>query len=271
MTSLPYRLCALDLDDTLLGPTQKISERNVAAVRAVAGLGVSMVLASGRMHESCVRYADQMGLETPVISYNGAMVRLAHSQEMWRHLEVPGEKAAFIMDYCREKGMQLNYYRDNCVYTASMTHWIEVYQQRTNAPLKVLPDFYTALHGLPSTKLVIVNDPKIIDEIQPYFAQHFGESLYITKTADEYLEFMLPEANKGAGLALVAERLNIPLAETLAFGDSHNDIPMLKTAGLGIAVGNAKPELKAVAGRIAKNNTEDGVAQMLEEIFGIGC
>ena len=267
--SLPYRLCALDLDDTLLGPTQQISERNVRAVRAVADLGVSVVLASGRMHESAVRYADQLGLETPVVSYNGAMVRLAHSQEMWRHLEVPGDKAAFVMDYCREKQMQLNYYRDNCVYSAADTHWIQVYQQRTQAPLKILPDFYIVLHGLPSTKLVIVNEPKIVGEIKPYFTEHFGDSLYITTTADEYLEFMLPEANKGAGLALVAQRLNIPLAETLAFGDSHNDIPMLKTAGLGVAVGNAKPELKAVAGRIAKPNTEDGVALMLSEIFGI--
>ena len=269
MPALPYRLCALDLDDTLLGPTQQISERNVRAVQAVAALGVSVVLASGRMHESVIRYANQLGLETPVVSYNGAMVRLAHSEEMWRHLEVPGDKAAFVMDYCREKGMQLNYYRDNCVYSAADTHWIQVYQERTQAPLKILPDFYTILHDLPSTKLVIVNEPKIVDEIKPYFAAHFGDSLYITTTADEYLEFMLPDANKGAGLALVAERLNIPLAETLAFGDSHNDIPMLQTAGLGVAVGNAKPELKAVAGRIAPPNTEDGVALTLAEIFGI--
>ena len=270
MTNLPYRLCALDLDDTLLGPTQQISERNVAAVRAIAALGVNVVLASGRMHESVIKYADQLGLETPIVSYNGAMVRLAHAQAMWRHLEVPGDKAAFVMDYCRENSMQLNYYRDNCVYSAADTHWIQVYQQRTQAPLKILPDFYAVLHGLPSTKLVIVNEPKIIDAISPYFAQHFGENLYITTTADEYLEFMLPEANKGAGLALVAKRLNIPLSETIAFGDSHNDIPLLKTAGLGVAVGNAKPELKAVAGRIAKPNTEDGVAQMLAEVYRIG-
>ena len=269
MTALPYRLCAIDLDDTLLGPQQQISERNVRAVRAVAALGVSVVLASGRMHESAVRYADQLGLETPIVSYNGAMVRPAHSAEMWRHLEVPGDKAAFVMDYCRERDMQLNYYRDNCVYSAKDTHWIQVYQQRTQAPLKILPDFYTALYGLPTTKLVIVNEPKIVDAIHPSFSAHFGNEIYITKTADEYLEFMVPDANKGSGLALVAERLNIPLAETLAFGDSHNDIPLLKTAGLGVAVGNAKPELKAVAGRIAPPNIEDGVAQTLAAIFGV--
>ncbi len=269
LSQLPYRLCAIDLDETLLGPTQQISERNVAAVRAVAALGVSVVLASGRMHESVANYAEQLGLETPIVSYNGAMVRLAHSNEMWRHLEIPGEQAKFVMDYCREENMQLNYYRDNCVYSAAETHWITIYQQRTKAPLKILPDFYTALYGLPTTKLLIVNEPTIIDAIQPYFVQHYSDNLYITTTSDEYLEFMLPEANKGAGLALVAERLGVPLSETLAFGDGHNDIPLLQTAGLGVAVGNAKPELKAVAGRIAKPNTEDGVAQMLAELFGI--
>ena len=269
MTALPYRLLAIDLDDTLLGPQQEISERNVRAVRAVAALGVEVVLASGRMHESVLRYAEQLGLETPVLSYNGAMVRPVHDPVPWRHEEVPGDKTVFVLDYCRENNLQLNYYRDNCVYSKAETPWIKLYQQRTQAPLKIMPEFDTVLRGKSSTKLVIVDAPEQINAMQPFFTAHFGDNLYITTTADEYLEFMVPTANKGTALGFVAERLNLPAAAIMAFGDGHNDIPMLQWVGMGVAMGNAKPELKAVANRVAPLNTEDGVAQVLEEVFGL--
>ena len=269
MTDLPYRLCALDLDDTLLGPTQQISPRNIAAVRAVAALGVTVVLASGRMHESMQQYAEQIGLEGPLISYNGAMVRPVHEPQPWLHESVDGEKAAVILDYCRDHHLQLNYYRDNCIYTAAMNHWIELYQRRTNAPLKVLPDFYDALRGLPSTKLVIIDAPEKVEILKPHFATAFGSSLYITTTADEYLEFMPPTASKGAALQFLTQQLGLAPADVIAFGDGHNDIPMITWAGMGVAMGNAKTELKNVSDRVIGNSDADGIAIALEEIFSL--
>ena len=268
MPPLPYRLCAVDLDDTLLGPDHRISECNVRAVQATVARGVTVVLASGRMHEATLRYAEQLGLETPIISYNGAMVKLPSTGEEWLHERVPADLAATVMDYAEERGLQLNFYLNGLVYTAAYTKWMQLYHERTQCPYEVMPSLYTAMRGQSPTKLIIVDTPEYTNSLVPGFRKQFAGKLYVTKSTDEYLEFMPADANKGAALALVAERLGITAAETMAIGDSFNDIPMVQWAGLGLAVANAKPELQAVADRIIGRYDEDGVGIALDEIFG---
>ncbi len=269
MTALPYRLCALDLDDTLLNSHQELSERNERAVRGILEKGVHIVLASGRIHSSAKRFADKLNLDAPIISCNGAMVRTPISNEIWLDESIPGELCIPVMDYCEQNNLQLNYYRDDVVYSKEYTSWLQLYHTRTKVPLKIIPDFYSQMRGLPSTKLVIVDSPERTDALTPIFKEMLGQHLYITKTTDEYLEFMPLQANKGSALRLVAERLGVDMSETLAFGDGHNDIPLLQAAGMGIAVGNAKAQLKAVAGRVIGHHDEDSVGIALEEIFGL--
>lgn len=269
MTVLPYRLCALDLDDTLLDSHQELSERNERAVQDILKKGVNVVLASGRIHSSALRFADKLNLDAPIISCNGAMVRTSRSNEIWLDESIPGDLCTPIMDYCEEHNLQLNYYRDDVVYSKEYTTWLQLYHTRTKVPLKLIPDFYAQMRGLSSTKLVIVDSPERTDALAPIFKEMLGKYLYITKTTDEYLEFMPLQANKGAALRLVAERLGVDMSETLAFGDGNNDIPLLQAAGLGIAVGNAKSALKAVAGRVIGHHDEASVGATLEEIFGL--
>ena len=265
--SLPYRLCAIDLDDTLLGPDHAVSPRNVAAVRSVVARGVTVVIASGRMHEATLRFVEQMGLETPIISYNGAMVKNPHTGEIWLHDRIAGAVAAQVMDYARDQSLQLNYYLNDHFYSAAYTAWAKLYHDRTQAPIELLPEMYATLRGTEPTKMILVDSKELTDRLLPVFHERFGAGLYVTKSNDEYLEMMPPEANKGVALALVAAKFGIAPAETIAFGDSYNDIPMLHWAGLGIAVGNAKPETKAAAQRIVGTNAEDGVGVALEQIF----
>lgn len=269
MPSLPYRLVALDLDDTLLGPTQRLSERTLRAVRALVTRGAYVVLASGRLHSAIQRFADQLGLETLIISYNGAMVRHSRTQEIWLHEQLPADLAEILLDYCAPQRLQLNWYLHDTVLTAAYTPWLSLYQRRTLAPVEIRPNFVTEVRGTHPTKLIIVDDPQANDVRRHRFQEQFGTRLYITRTADEYLEFMPPTANKGIALALVASRLGIAPEETIAFGDGSNDLPMIRWAGMGVAVANARAELQAVADRIAPSNEEDGVAVVLEEIFGI--
>lgn len=267
MPPLPYRLCAIDLDDTLLGPDHAVSARNAAAVQAVVAQGVVVVIASGRMHESTLRFAEQMGLETPIISYNGAMVRNPHTGETWLHDRIAGGIAAQVMDYARDRDLQLNYYLDDHFYSAAYTSWAKLYHERTLAPIEIVPDMVDTLRGTEPTKMIIIDTQEKTDSLLAPFRDRFGDGLYVTKSNDEYLEMMPPQANKGFALALVAGKFGITAAETMAFGDSYNDIPMLKWAGLGIAVANAKPETKTAAQQTVGSNAADGVGIALERIF----
>ena len=267
--SPPSRLCAVDLDDTLLGADHKISARNAQAIAAVRAEGVVVVLASGRMYETTLPFVNQLDLDTPVICYNGAIVRHPRTGETWLQEQVPAELAAVVRAYATENHLQLNYYLSGHLYSAAMTPWLELYQSRTNSPIELLNDFNSALSGTTPIKMIIVDSPQRTDELLPVFRDRFAGELYVTKSNDEYLEFLPPAANKGTALAAVAARYGVLRAETVAIGDSWNDIPMLRWAGIGVAVGNAKTDVKAVAERVVATNAEDGVAQALYESFHI--
>ena len=263
----PYRLCAIDLDDTLLGPDHKLSSRNARAIQAVRERGIIVLVASGRMFAAALPTARQLDLDTPIICYNGAMVKHPRTGEVWLEEQVEAGLAGELMDYCRDHHLQLNFYWNDLLYTAAYTSWLELYHKRTSAPVEILPAFYTELRGIAPTKLIIVDDPAVIDRLLPVFREKFAERLYVTKSNAEYLEFLPPKANKGSALAFVAERYGVTSDETIAFGDSWNDLPMMRWAGLSLAVGNAKPEVIAAANRTVLSNAEDGVGIALEEIF----
>ena len=231
--------------------------------------GITVLIASGRMFAATLPTARQLGLDTPVICYNGAMVKHPVSGDVWMEEQVEADIAGQLMDYCRENRLQLNFYWQDLLYTAEITPWLELYRNRTGAPVKVLPDFHTALRGIAPTKLIIVDEPVTIDRLLPQMREKFGSSLYVTKSNAEYLEFLPPNANKGAALAFVAERYGVSAQETIAFGDSWNDLPMIRWAGLSIAVGNAKPEVIEAADRVVLRSSEDGVGIALEEIFDL--
>lgn len=174
-----------------------------------------------------------------------------------------------LMDYCREASLQLNFYWHDLLYSKVYTPWLELYHKRTGAPLELRSDFYTAMKGIAPTKLIIVDAPERIDLLLPEMRERYGDKLYVTKSNKEYLEFLPPGANKGSALAFVVDRYGFTAAETIAFGDSWNDLTMMEWAGLSVAVGNAKPEVIAAADRTVLSNAEDGVGVALEEIFNL--
>jgi len=118
-------------------------------------------------------------------------------------------------------------------------------------------------------KVLIVDEPEVILRLCSELTPHFAGRAYVTISNAEYLEFMPPHVDKGQALAVVAEYYGIAQDKVIAFGDAGNDVPAIRWAGLGVAMDNAKPDVKAVADRIAPPYDEDGVAVVLEEIFGL--
>ena len=261
-----YKLAAIDLDETLLGPDHLISLRNARAVHALTERGVTCVIASGRMHQATTRYADQLNLKSPIISYNGAMVRNHCNGETWLHLRMPTDPAAEIIQFCAHHKRHLNLYLDDHLYVAERTKWAEFYLEQTGSPMEVVGDL-TRFCGEQPTKMILIDNPTTTDRLLDYFKYHFGDALYITKTNPQYLEFMNRSASKGVALELVAKRMGTKQSETIAFGDGLNDLPMIKWAGLGVAMGTAKPEVIAVADRTAPPYDEDGLGMFIEEML----
>ena len=123
------------------------------------------------------------------------------------------------------------------------------------------------MKGRAPTKLIIVDSLERTNSLLAPMKAHFGETLYITKTDDEFLEFMNPHVSKAVGLEFTATRLGIDREAVWAFGDSYNDVPMLEWAGRSFAMANGKPEARAAASDAAPDSEDDGVAQILERAF----
>ena len=147
-----------------------------------------------------------------------------------------------------------------------MTHWAKVYQARTGSVPQAVHDL-ACFDGRRPTKILLIDTREVTDELLGRFQTQFGDSLYITKTEDEYLEFMDAGVSKGVALAQVAASLGVPQAACVAIGDSFNDASMVQWAGLGVAMGSGRDSLKAAADGIAPPVDEDGVATLLDQTF----
>jgi len=116
-------------------------------------------------------------------------------------------------------------------------------------------------------KVMFVDEPKIIEDIMAKIPEEVRRKYTIVRSAPFYLEFLHKSVNKGSGVAALAEKLNIKQEEVICIGDAGNDIHMIKYAGLGVAMGNAFPEVKRVANFITKTNEQDGVAYIINKFI----
>ena len=263
-----YRLAAIDLDETLLGPDHRVSPLNARAVAALAGAGVTCIIASGRMHEATTRFADELRLDGPIISYHGALVKDPRTGEVWHHDPLSAAAADEVVRFCERGGKHLNYYLKDRVYVARRGEWAEFYLRQTGSPMEQVGDL-SKLSGTEPTKLILIDSPEETDRLMRVFQGRFGDAVSVVRTNPEYLEFMSPRATKGTALALVAARLGIPREQVAAFGDGNNDIPMIQWAGLGVAMGSANPQVIEAADYVAPAFQEDGFGLAAADIFGL--
>jgi Cof subfamily protein (haloacid dehalogenase superfamily) len=268
MPGLPYELISLDLDLTLLNAEHQISPRNLAAVRAVHAMGVEAIITSGRMFYTTLPFSRALGLYGPTIAYNGAYIKLDSTGEMLLQERLNVEVAQEIVEFCAGEGLHLNYYLDDNLYVAQQTKWADLYQARTGAIPHPVGDLRIFADRAP-TKVLIVDEPARIVELCRELTPRFDGRAYVTISNAEYLEFMPPGVDKGKALAVVAQYYGIAQEKVIAFGDANNDIPAIQWAGLGVAMANAQPACLAAADRIAPSYDEDGVAVVLEEVFGL--
>lgn len=258
------KLIVFDLDDTLLDSQQVISPRTHAAIRQTAQKGIQMMLATGRMHASTVKYAKSLELTMPLITYNGAMVNTFPSGELVFHQPIAPEDASEVMDLCQEQQWHIQTYIQDVLYVCEFNRYVKLYVKVTGAEPVIIGKQLYAVKEAP-TKMLIIADPPAIQHIKAYFAARLGKRLYIAESKPNFLEITSPSVNKGAALHSIAERMNIERQYIMAFGNGSNDIEMLRYAGWGIAVGNSPIDVRKAARLITATNDEDGVAKVLEK------
>jgi Cof subfamily protein (haloacid dehalogenase superfamily) len=263
------RLLAIDLDGTLVNDRLEMHPRDVAAIKAATAAGVTVVLATGRMFKSSLRYARPLGLTGPIINYQGAVVREITSGDVWYRCELTVPMQQRVLAFAEPRDWHVNVYVEERVYTARARPEADLYARIAMVPYEVVGPLSKWV-SRDSTKMVLVDlDPAEVPSRIAELTAWTGDLGRVTRSLDWFVEVVNPEVSKSRALAMVADRLGIAQAEVCAIGDNLNDEDMVRWAGFGVAMGNAPEALKAVAKYVTARIGEAGVARVIER-FVIG-
>ena len=215
------------------------------------------------MFQSVRRYALEAGLDDPVVCYQGAVVAEPRSGKWLRHEPIPLEVAREAIAALNADGFGLNCYVGDELYVAEITPGARRYADFQHLELHPVGDLLAWLRD-PPTKLVVIDDPHVLDDLKQRMVARFDGRLYISKSLPYFLEFASPDVTKAAGLDFLAEHLGFPRDRTIAFGDGENDVELLHWAGYAVAVANAHDRVLAAADLVCPSVDEEGVAQVIE-------
>jgi Cof subfamily protein (haloacid dehalogenase superfamily) len=231
-TSTRFKLAAIDLDGTLLGPRHAVSEENLRAVRRLQESGAQVVLASGRHYNSMRKYADALpGVEWIVSCQGGELSDLRRTSILSRQF-LPEAEVAKVMGAGRSSGFTTVAYTADGIFTDSgWDYELEFYSDLSgHRPVEIHRD---ELSGQGVFKVIWMGTPEAISEATTSGA---GSTVQTVRTHARFLEFMPAEVSKGFALEKLAQRLGIEATDAVVFGDGENDIPMFEWAGLSVAM-----------------------------------
>jgi Cof subfamily protein (haloacid dehalogenase superfamily) len=270
------RALALDLDGTLLGPGGVLSERTVRAVRASRDRGLGVIIATGRAVEAAEKFRIPLGVEGPMVYFNGAVVADMPGGRVLNSTLLDLEAAVFCLRVAREMGVYYQVFFPGTPEHPRETLMAEqagpgrdMYHNHTGM-LADLGDVEKALDrpGLPGCiKGMFIAEPPVQDRVRARIEERFGGAVYIARTYGTFLEVLSPRISKGKGLLQALEHRGLKPEELIAFGDEENDLPMFEAASWALAPENAKDRVKKAADQVIGSNADDGVAAFLEQTF----
>lgn len=260
---MSVRLVAIDLDDTLLTDEIEIPPGAVEAVARARADGVHVVIATGRMFPAAQPFAKQLGLDTPLITYNGAMVKTIEDELLFHH-PVPQELALEVLDFAEANDWAVQCYFNDRLYVPEITSGVIYYTELAGVPAQSTERMRELVTESAPTKMLGIGSPEQTTQRARSLQARFGEQLAVTISKPSYVEVLRPGVSKASALAEVATRLGVEQSETLAIGDSFNDLEMLQWAGIGVAMGNGHPDIRQLADYVVSSNNEEGVAEAIE-------
>ena len=273
---MEIKALAFDLDGTLLGPSAILTDRTLKSVRAFAQKGLDIILATGRAVESAEKYRIPLEAGGPMVYFNGAVIADMPAGNILDATLLSKEIVKTCVELSAEMGIYFQYFisgtaqRPGQPLLTSADHpRRDMYYKHTGIlaeicePKKALED--PQVQGC--IKGMFLAEPEVLDNLRPIIEKQFGSDIYAVRSTSTFLEILNPNVSKGSGLDFALKHRSIKPAETAVFGDEENDLPMFDLAGLSVAPGNARENVKARADIVVRSNAEDGIAEFLENVF----
>jgi len=267
---LPYRIIALDLDGTLTNHNKVVTPKTREALLKAQDEGVVIVLASGRPTYGIEPVAECLELDKRggyILSYNGGKIvnTKTHKELFTQYL--PDGVIPILYKYAKEHHHALLGYAGNEIITEMPDDQYVKEESRINKMnIQQVDNLLDHLDAHP-TKLLMTGDPADMIKAEEELAEIMGGKMEVFRSAPFFLELVPNGIDKAQSLLRLLGKLNLTPADMMAFGDGYNDLSMLRLAGMGVAMENAAPEVRADADYVTLSNEEDGVAAALEHFY----
>ncbi|MCR4715659.1 MAG: Cof-type HAD-IIB family hydrolase [Lachnospiraceae bacterium] len=265
---MKYKIIALDIDGTLTNSKKEITKRTYDALIDYQDRGGIIVLASGRPTPGLKKYVNWLHLDNYggyVLSYNGAHIENVKTGEVVHDQTVPNEYIPSLYEFAVKNDLGIVTYKDNFALCGNGQDEFLKYEANLNGlTCKDVDDFPNYI-SFPVNKLLMTAEGDMLARKERELAKQYDARLSIYRSEDFFLEIMPKNVDKAQSLLHLLNALDLTQENLIACGDGHNDKTMIAYAGLGVAMDNAKDEVKRAANVIAKSNDEDGVALIVEE------
>jgi Cof subfamily protein (haloacid dehalogenase superfamily) len=266
------KIIAVDLDGTLLRSDHTISDHTVKTFRKMENLGCIPVISTGRSYEALSHIKERLGLQSPVICYNGAMICDGRNGKILHEKRLPSDISREVLYTCRDRGIHFQGFSGGQLYYEKKREETDFYEAHTG--LRGMTVDFDEWDNLEFTKVLLIGPPERVSQDWPELLQmqqevkeRFGNRIYTAFSRSMYLEMIHGESSKGHALKQLGEDLGARQSEIMAFGDGFNDLEMLQYAGVSVAMDNAPEGLKEQTTHTTVSNDEDGIAVFLEEHF----
>ena len=286
-----YKLIAIDLDGTLLNSQGEISDENRSYLKKAIDRGIEVVLASGRPIDSVENLSLEIGANRYLISGNGAVVYGIQEKEILYNKFLSKAQVLNIIKMCKDNSIYCNVYTENEIIAESLNYNILFYyrenankDEEKRTKINIVNDMYKYIESSQVEKYLkitvcddsqlifnsILRKLKTISDVDVLDVSHMSRKIIKDGTERIQIEYFYTEitnrnVNKWEAIKYIIEKDGIAPEEVVGIGDNINDKEMIEYAGLGVAMGNSSPDVKAVAKIVVADNNSDGVAEAIKK------
>ena len=260
-----FQLIVSDLDGTLLDDNKEISPNTFQFLDYLHKQGLIIVFATARAYLSAQQIAHHFKFNIPLIVHNGAQIMSSHEQNLFFERRIPLDLARCLITEIKKEGLRFRIYSDSQLFVEEMDQINHEYVRMNQIPYEVQSELEKNLIHAPHMIVINESEEKLSYFMKKYHAlsHHFS----YTKSESTSLEFLPKGISKGYSLKLLCREYAIPCHKVIAFGNNFNDLSMLTTSGLGIAMSNSPLLVQQNADRITGHNHDEGVLHMLQKVF----
>jgi Cof subfamily protein (haloacid dehalogenase superfamily) len=257
------KMVATDIDGTIANWDGEFSPAVRNCLKTLSNKGIKVVLVTGRMHSSAIHVAKDLELTTPIISYQGGLVKDLDGKTLYQQ-NLNSDHAKEIIKWADENNIHINLYIDDKLYVNNDNETIKKYVDGKYIDYTVCSFDDLEIANVNKILAIDYSDAqKVTGWVEELQAKY--PDLYIVKSTPYFCEIGSGLAKKSLGVEFLCKLWNIQTNEVLTIGDQNNDIDLIKSGGVGVAMGNATDELKHCADYITDTVDNDGFVKAIEK------